>query len=231
MATEHYAPTGAAKWIVIGTILAAAFAFSLNAKGTILEDDLIIQAMDLDRYTSQWVTGPEGVVGLVSLFAALHLSKIFGFRRLFIAGNAFLAVGAVGMALAHTPAQDIAAGVVRSCSGLFVIPGLLMLQQQMPRQKWLMLLCVLVMVYGGQVLAEPIGALLAFHPSWRVLFLVIAGLGAWSAVCAWCLFPDDRPREPTRVAFDFAGAGLFASWVSLILFLLYRGNYERPAVG
>src|SRR6516164_6038443 len=93
MATEHYAPTGAAKWIVIGTILAAAFAFSLNAKGTILEDDLIIQAMDLDRYTSQWVTGPEGVVGLVSLFAALHLSKTFGFRRLFIAGNAFLAVG------------------------------------------------------------------------------------------------------------------------------------------
>jgi hypothetical protein len=57
-------PTGAAKWTVMGTLLLSAFAYTLNTKGTILEYDLIIQALGTDHYRNQWITGPAAVVGL-----------------------------------------------------------------------------------------------------------------------------------------------------------------------
>jgi MFS transporter, DHA2 family, multidrug resistance protein len=81
------------------------------------------------------------------------------------------------------------------------------------------------MVFGGQVTVEPLGALTAFHPSWRALFVTLGVCGAGLVLVALFIFPDDRPaRQPER-GFDFAGAGLFMVTIGLILYLLYRGNY------
>ena len=57
-------PTGARKGTVIGALLLGAFVFSLNARGTILESAVIVQAYALDRYRIQWITGAEGVASL-----------------------------------------------------------------------------------------------------------------------------------------------------------------------
>ena len=54
-------PTGAQRWTVIVTLLVGAFVFSLNARGTILESDVIIQAFGLDHYKIQWILGAESV--------------------------------------------------------------------------------------------------------------------------------------------------------------------------
>ena len=107
-------PTGARKATVIGSILLGAFVFSLNARGTVLESELKIQAFDLDRYKIQWITGPEGVAGLTCLFLSLYLMKIFGARCVFLAGAVCLTVGCLGKALAQTPWQLGVAGMVRT---------------------------------------------------------------------------------------------------------------------
>ncbi len=224
-AAEETLPTGALKWTIIGTVLVGAFVFSLNARGTILESMQIIQAFALDRYKIQWITGLEGVAGLTSLFSSIYLIKVFGARRVFLLGTVCLAVGALGESLARTPLELGAAGTVRSCAGFYTIPGLTILQRLLPRRIRFAYCTYLTMVYGGQVVVEPIGALVAFNPSWRALYVSIGVCAVGLILIALFLFPDDRPERQPENEFDFAGAGLFMVTLALILFLLYRGNY------
>jgi DHA2 family multidrug resistance protein len=222
---EPTSPTGALRWTIIATVLAGALLFSLNARGTILESPVIVQAFALDRYRIQWITGAEGVAGLTSLFSSIYLIRVFGARRVFLLGTACLAAGALGEALARTPLELALAGTVRSCAGFFTIPGLTTLQRLMPGRNRFTYCTYLTLVYGGQVVVEPIGALTAFNPSWRALYAGIGACGVALVLLALCLFPDDRPAQGPERPFDFAGAGLFMAILGLILFLLYRGNY------
>jgi DHA2 family multidrug resistance protein len=223
--TEQTLPTGALKWTIIGTILVGAFVFSLNARGTILESELKVQAFALDHYKIQWITGAEGVAGLTALFSSIYLIKLFGARRVFLLGAICLAAGAVGEALARTSLELGLTGVLRSCAGFFTIPGLTTLQRLLPGRNRFTYCTYLTMVYGGQVVVEPIGALTAFNPSWRALYAGIGVCGVALVVIALTLFPDDRPQRQPEHGFDFAGAGLFMVIFGLVLFLLYRGNY------
>jgi hypothetical protein len=217
--------TGATKATIIGTILLGAFVFSLNARGTVLEGELKIQAFALDRYKVQWITGPEGVAGLTSLFSSIYLSKVFGARRVFLAGTVCLTMGSLGEALARTPWQLAVAGTVRSCAGFYTIPGLTTLQRLLPGRTRFAYCTYLTLVYGGQVVVEPIGALTAFHPSWRAVFALLGACGVWFVLSGLFLFDDDRPEQQPRHGFDVAGMALFMAVLGLVFFLLYRGNY------
>jgi MFS family permease len=217
--------TGAARWTVVFTVLLSALVYTINTRGTVLQTNQIIQAFDLDRYKAQWITAPEGVVGMTAIFTAIYFVKVFGVRRMYIAGAACLGLGALGTTLAGNGWQEAVAGVVRSGAGLYAIPGLMLLQQLLPRHKVLAMSIYLALVYGGQVLAEPLGSLLAFHPSWRAMFAGIAVCSAWFIVCGLCLFPDDRPARKPEKPFDWPGALLFAVGLALFFFILYRGNY------
>jgi DHA2 family multidrug resistance protein len=222
---EQTLPTGAQKWTIVGTALVGAFVFSLNARGTILESALIVQAFALDRYKIQWITGAEGIASLTTLFAGIYLLKVFGARRVFLLGAVCLAAGALGESLARTPWELGVAGVVRSCAGFYSIPGLTVLQRLVPGRTRFAYCTYLTLVYGGQVVVEPVGALVAFNPSWRALYAGIGVCGVALVLIALCLFPDDRPERRPEHGFDFTGAGLFAVILGLIFFLLYRGNY------
>ena len=110
------------RWTIIGTILVAAFVFSLNARGSILVSQVIIQAFGLDRYKIQWITGLEGIGGLTSLFAA-HLPHEVARRasgvpprhRLSGRGRPGRSVGAnAAAALRHVDAAAVARGSWRS---------------------------------------------------------------------------------------------------------------------
>ncbi len=101
------------------------------------------------------------------------------------------------------------------------IPGLTMLQRLLPERKRFAYCTYLTLVYGGQVIVEPIGALVAFHPSWRALFVGIGACGVVLVLIALCLFPDDRPARPPEHGFDFAGVGLF---------MVDSGAHSVPAV-
>ncbi len=218
-------PAGARKATVIGTILLGGFVFSLNARGTILESDLLVQAFALDRYKIQWITGLEGIAGLTSLFSSIYLSKVFGARRVFLAGTVCLTVGCVGETLARTPWQLGVVGVLRSCAGFYTIPGLTMLQRLLPQRTRFAYCTYLTLVYGGQVAVESVGALLAFHPSWRATYAILGACGVWLVLSGLFLFEDDRPEQQPDYEFDFAGAALFMAVLGIVFFLLYRGNY------
>src|SRR5262245_5011924 len=185
--------TLARKWTIIATVLVGAFVFSLNARGTVLETELKIQAFELDHYKIQWITGAEGIAGLTSLFASVYLIKVFGARRVFLLGTACLAVGALGEAVSRTPEEQFVVVVLRSCAGFFTIPGITVLQRLSPGRIRFAHCTYLTMVYGGQVMVEPIGALGAFHPSWRALFVGIGACAVALFLLALALFPDDRP--------------------------------------
>ena len=224
-AAEQSLPVGPLKWTIIGTVLMGAFVFSLNARSTILEGTLKVQAFALDRYKIQWITGPMGVAGLTSLFASIYLIKVVGARRVYLLGLVCLVVGCLWDALSRNPWELGVAGVVRSCAGFCPIPGLTILQRLVPERKRFAYCTYLTLVYGGQVVVESFGALLAFSPNWRAEYIVMGACGACLIPFVLCLFPDDRPDRPPEHTFDFAGTVLFACLFGLILFLLYRGNY------
>jgi DHA2 family multidrug resistance protein len=222
---EQPVPTGAQRWTIIGTTLVGAFVFSLNSRGSVLQSPVVVQAFAMDRYKVQWITGAEAVAGLTALLASIYLIKLVGARRVFLLGTACLTVGCLGEALARTPWELFVAGVVRSCAGFYSIPALTILQRCLPGHARFGYCTFLALVFGGQVTVEPIGALLAFHPSWWTLFLALGVCGACLVLVALFLFPDDRPGRLPEHGFDFAGAGLFVAVFGLVLFLLYRGNY------
>jgi DHA2 family multidrug resistance protein len=218
-------PTGVWKWVMVGAIMVGAFVFSLNARGSVLENPVIIQALALDRYKIQWITGAEGVAGLTALLASVYLIKFVGARRTFLLGTVCLTFGSIGQALARTPWELLVAGTVRSCAGFYSIPAITVLLRTLPRHTGFAYCTFLALVFGGQVTVEPIGALLTFAPAWWVLFLVLGASGACLVLVGLFLFPDDRPGRGPEHPFDFAGAGLFVVFFALVLFLLYRGNY------
>src|SRR5258707_3756364 len=120
-AAEQTSLTGARRWTIIGTTLVAAFVFSLNARGCVLESPVIVQAFALDRYKVQWITGAEAVAGLTTLFAGIYLIKLVGARRAYLLGAACLTAGCLGEALARTPWELGVAGAV--CGSRGVLSG------------------------------------------------------------------------------------------------------------
>jgi DHA2 family multidrug resistance protein len=222
---EPTSPTGVQRGTIIGTLLVGAFVFSLNARGSVLVSPVIVQAFGLDRYKIQWISGAEAVAGLTSLLASIYLIKLFGARRVFLLGTACLTVGCLGETLARTSSELLVAGTIRSCAGFYSIPGLTILQRYLPGHTRFGYCTYLALIFGGQVTVESLGALLAFSPSWRVLYSVLATCGACLVLVGLFLFPDDRPGRGPVHGFDFAGAGLFVGIYGLVLFLLYRGNY------
>jgi MFS family permease len=171
--------TGARKATVVGTILLAAFVYSLNARGSVLESEVVVQAFALDRYKIQWINGPEGVAGLTCLFLSIYLMKVVGARRVFLAGAICLTVGCLGEALARTPWQLGVAGIVRTFAALCNIPGLTVLQRLLPQRRRFTYCTFLALVFGGQVVVESFGSLLAFSPSWRAEYALLGVCGVW----------------------------------------------------
>src|SRR5262249_54507274 len=129
------------------------------------------------------------------------------------------------VSVSQTALQEGVGSVIRNCGSLYMIPALTMFQRLMPGRQRVAYCIFLTLVYAGQVVAEPIGALTAFHPSWRALFVALTVSGAWLLLVAFFFFPDDRPEHGPAHNFDFAGVGLFMVGLALVLFLLYRGNY------
>jgi MFS family permease len=215
---------GAQRLTLIITLLVGALAFSLNARGTILEGDLQIQTFALDRYKVQWITGVGGVAGLVSLFTSVYLIKVWGIRRTYLLGVFCLTIGSLGEALSRTYWEVGVAVAVRSCAGFYAIPGVTLFQRLFTVRRRFAYCSYITMIYGGQVIVEPIGALLAFNPSWRTLFVGIGGFGVGLLLIAFFLFPREQPDRKEH-SFDFVGMFLFTVILALILFLFYRGNY------
>src|SRR5215475_9610865 len=111
---ERPLPSAAQKWTIIGTLLLGAFVFSLNARGSVLESPVIVQAFALDHYKVQWITGAEAVATLTALMTSIYLIKLVGARWTFLLGTVCLTAGCLGEALARTPWELAMAGVVRS---------------------------------------------------------------------------------------------------------------------
>src|SRR4051812_21872882 len=146
---EQPMPNRAQKWVIVATTLVGAFVFSLNARGSVLESPVIVQAFALDRYKVQWITGAEAIAGLTSLVSSVYLIKLVGARRVYLLGTTCLTVGCLGEALARTTWELFAAGVVRSCAGFLSIPGVTILQRQVPRRAPVAYCTLLALVFRG----------------------------------------------------------------------------------
>ncbi len=225
-------PTGARKVTIIGTILFGGFVFSLNARGTVLQSPVIVQAFALDRYKVQWITGAESMAGLTALLTSIYLSKLVGARRTYLLGAACLTAGSVCEALARTPWELFVAGTLRSCAGFYGIPGITILQRCVPGYTRFAYCTYLALVFGGR---KPGDRQVEPHrlahdgvqPVLADVVIVISRcvLGPCLILIGLFLFQDDRPAQRPEHGFDFAGAGLFVASFGLVLFLLYRGNY------
>jgi len=211
--------------LATGSLFFAGFCYALSAKGTVLLSDQVIQEWQLDRYSNQWVIGPASIIGPIALFVPLYFVNVIGPRPLIAAGGLCLAVGSAGTALARDRVEAAVAVTIRSSCGLFGIPCLVVLMAMYPRRRGLMYTGFLSTIYGGQILSEPIGGLIAYHPSWRALFVFLTAAGLYIALATYWLVPKLPPFPRPRGPFDWLGLLLFAVFSALVLFLLYRGNY------
>src|SRR5262249_59127087 len=120
-------------------------------------------------------------------------------------GAACLTAGCLWKALARAPWEWLLVGVLRNCAGFYTIPGLTTLLRLTPGHNRFAYCTYLTLVYGGQVVVEPVGALVAFNPTWRALFVALSACGACLVLMALFLFPDDRPPRQPEHGFHLPG--------------------------
>ena len=211
-----------AKWPWLVTVNCGLVAYVACSAGVILQSDLIVQAVISDRWRYQWVTGPAMVIHLLFLAVMFALPNWLGVRRAFILGAICMTLGAAGSAAATNPWQMGTAQVVMAATPLILVPSLVTTMRVTgPHGRYLFL----SVAFGAGMICEGLGGLLAFNPSWRVMFVGCALMGLWLTVYGALALPADAPTSTPAGHFDWAGAALLAAITGLAVFLCYRGQY------
>jgi MFS family permease len=213
---------GPAKWPWLITVNCGLTAYVACGSGMALSFDLIVQDVVSDRWRYQWVTGPATVIHVLFLAVMFALPAWLGLRRAFILGAACMALGALGSALATNPYQMGVAQAVLAVSPVMLVPSLVTTMRVTgPHGRYFFL----SVAFGAGMICEGVGGLLAFNPSWRVMFVGAALIGAWLVAYGARTLPRDAPARAPAAPFDWAGTGLLAAIAGLAVFLCYRGQY------
>ncbi|NTX52793.1 multidrug effflux MFS transporter [Myxococcus sp. CA039A] len=142
---------------------------------------------------------------LASCFAGLALGQLFtgplidrfGRTRPLYAGLAVYVLGSLGCALAPTATALVAMRFFQALGGAVALVA----PRAVVRDLWsgadaARTMSRLMLVVGvAPVLAPLLGGFVLQHMSWRVIFVLLAGIGAVALVATWRVLPETAPEH------------------------------------
>ncbi|KIW52004.1 hypothetical protein PV05_10666 [Exophiala xenobiotica] len=206
--------------------------------GFILATPILVQLSQIlgGENIDFWIPSGWGAAAAVGFSIAGRLSDIFGRRYVILVGQLLTVVGAAVAASAHSMNQLIAGEVILGGSIGTVSVAYAGISEILPN-KWRGVglawteLNLASWAIAGTLLAN---ALLS-HASWRVMFYIAAGYGAFSFIgTLFVYFPPSHPRPDGLTKWqefkqlDFLGAALYVSGLAVFLFGLNSGGNTYP---
>ncbi|MEU2561599.1 MFS transporter [Streptomyces longispororuber] len=206
-------------WVLVAALLAACFAFQLNASMLSpalksVEDSLDATAAEVGLTQTAFFTS----AALFSLFLP-RLGDLVGRRRVLAAMMVMMAVGCVVAALAQSVPMLFAGRVIQGVSGPTVPLCLIMLRNEVHEPKrYGTLLGVITAVNGGIAGVDSIaGGSLADHYGFQSVFWVMAVVAGLAALLVATLTPESTAATAGDTRMDWPGVALLVVSVGAAL--------------
>ncbi|KAK5164808.1 uncharacterized protein LTR77_009472 [Saxophila tyrrhenica] len=206
--------------------------------GFILVTPILVQLSGLigGENIDFWIPSGWGAAAAVGFSIAGRLSDIFGRRPVILVGQALTVVGGIVACTANDMNQLIAGEVILGASIGTVSVAYAGLSEILPN-KWrgagLAWTEFNLAAYAvpGTLLANT----LISNASWRIMFYIAIGYGAFSFIGTfWVYYPPSHPRPDGKTKWqefkelDFIGAFMFVAGLAVFLFGLNSGGNTYP---
>ncbi|MFT3851258.1 MAG: MFS transporter [Ilumatobacteraceae bacterium] len=199
---------------------------SFNTTATNLAfDDISASFPSASPTTISWV-GSIFFIGLASLLPISgRLADRVGRRRVFRWGLTLFAVGAMLSAVAWAPTVLMAARLISSAGGAFVVPSsLAVILPEFPRARHT--LAVGLWSATGPVAASltpPVSALILSVFNWRVLFALSAPVALIALAGSYRVLDESRSERPGE-RLDWLGVAIGTAVIAGLIFAVGQGS-------
>ncbi|MEU8953676.1 MFS transporter [Streptomyces sp. NPDC048518] len=208
--------------VLVAALLAACFAFQLNASMLSpalknIEDSLGATSAEVGLTQTAFFTS----AALFSLFLP-RLGDLVGRRKVLAGMLALMVVGCVVAALAESVPMLFAGRVIQGISGPTVPLCLIMLRNEVHEpKKYGTLLGVITAVNGGIAGLDSLaGGFLSDHYGFGAVFWAMAGVAAIAALLVATLTPESKAAGATDTRMDWPGVTLLVISVGAALIAL-----------
>lgn len=176
-----------------------------------------------DAADASWVITVTLLAAAVIMPVSGRLGDLYGKRLVLLVSLGVLIAGSVVCALASGLLPMILGRGLQGCAMGIIPLGISIMRDILPAERVGSAIAMMSATLGvGGAIGLPVSAVVAQAASWRVLFWLVAGLGAACLALLWVVVPDSSLRADGR--FDGLGAvGLAAGLVSLLLAITKGG--------
>jgi MFS family permease len=206
-------------WLAALAVLIVFFAPYQTLVQTVLTDDAVRKALDIDDYDMTWQQVGYGVGVLYGLFTGLWLSARIGARYTVVLGLLGFALGNL-LCGAAVGLESFVLGRFADGFGKMMVMGLgrTTLYKQFDRLLLVAIGFYGIFAYSTRNVTPLLQAELLVWLSWRWMywFYIPVALIATALVLAW--FRPDRPPKPMHLPIDWLAVTLFTAWVVAITF-------------
>ncbi|MCC6385875.1 MAG: MFS transporter [Dehalococcoidia bacterium] len=225
MASFLRAPEAASKWATLVAVCLGLGMLMIDTFVVNVAFPAIGRDLDANLATAEWtVSGYVLVLGVFPL-AMGRLGDILGRRQVYLWGLVLFVIASAGCGFAANIEQLIALRVLQGLGAAVMMPGTLsIVTNAFPPQQRGLAIGLWGGVSGIGLIAGPIlGGLLVHGDSWRWIFLLNVPIGVVAMAMGLRRIPESRdPNAPRSI--DFAGAGLLAGGLALVMFAFSEAN-------
>ncbi|KAH6901322.1 major facilitator superfamily domain-containing protein [Coprinopsis sp. MPI-PUGE-AT-0042] len=185
--------------------------------------------LDLGEGELQWLASAYPLSSGCLLLAFGRVADLYGRKKTFLAGSAFLA--ALTLACAF-PSDIVILNTLRGIQGLgaaATIPAAVgILAHRFPpgrARSWAYATFSAGAPLGG-IFGSAVGGALteSTAPTWRSPFYLMSGITFLSLVCGWFSIPRDNPSPGVDKRIDWLGAFIVSAGLVLVIFSLGQGE-------
>ena len=183
-----------------------------------------------------WIPSGWGAAAAVGFSIAGRLSDIFGRRYVILVGQLLTIVGGIVACTSNTMNQLIAGEVILGLSIGTVSVAYAGISEILPNKyRGVGLAWTELNLAAWAIPATLLATLMVTDSSWRIMFYIAIGYGAFSLVGTYFVyFPPSHPRLDGKTKWqefkelDFIGAALFVAGLVIFLFGLNAGGNTFP---
>jgi MFS family permease len=206
-------------WLAALATLFVLFSVYQTLVQTVLTDDAIRKALDIDEYDMVWQQIGYGIGLIYGLFAGMWLSVRIGGRNTIV-------LGLLGFALGNLLC-GAATGLVSFVLGRFVdgfgktmvmMVGRSTLYKQFDRLLFVAIGFYGIFAYSTRNATPLLQAELLMWLSWRWMYWFYIPVALLGLVLVWRYFRPDRPPQPMHIPIDWLAVTVYTAWVVAVVF-------------
>ena len=206
-------------WLAALAVLFVFFAPYQTLVQTVITDDAVRKALDIDDYDMTWQSVAYGVGVLYGVFTGIWLSARIGARNTIILGLAGFALGNLLCGMAVGLGSYMLGKFVDGFGKMMVMGlGRTTLYRQFDRLLLVAIGFYGIFAYSTRNLTPLLQATLLVYLSWRWMFWAFVPVALIAMALVWRYFRPDRPPRPVHLRMDWVAVTLFTAWVVAITF-------------